>query len=103
MTYDEFWYGPAELTIYQHKAERLRMSRENQDQWRLGGYFYNALCASIARCVGGNRGANYLEAPMVLVHEQEENKEREKQKLLSFLDGMKQSHKKSKEGGANGV
>lgn len=53
--------------------------------------------------MGGNRGANYLEAPMVLVHEQEENKEREKQKLLSFLDGMKQSHKKSKEGGANGV
>ena len=103
MTYDEFWYGPAELTIFQRKADKLRLSRENQSQWRLGGYFYNALGASLGQLFGNSKGAKYLEEPMLLAHEQEENKEREKDKLLAFLEGMKKSHKKSKEGGSNGV
>lgn len=67
--------------------------------WVQGGYFYDALGAVIASAFGGKRGAIYMEEPMMLAHEIEEKKERDRQKLLAFFEEMKKSHKKPKEGG----
>lgn len=101
MTYEEFWCGPAELVAYYRKADKLRLSRENQMLWLQGGYFYDALCAALARGLGGNRGAKYMDEPMPLVHEQEENRERERQKAIAFFNAFRDSHAKSKGGGVN--
>lgn len=47
MTYEEYWHGDASLPRYYLKAELLRRKMRNEDAWRQGRYFYDALlCAS---------------------------------------------------------
>ena len=47
MTWDQFWYGDAAMTVAYRKAQRIRNKRENQQLWMQGAYVYKAiLCAS---------------------------------------------------------
>lgn len=44
MTSAEFWRGDCDLCGAYRKAEKMRLSRMNQEAWLHGAYIYDALC-----------------------------------------------------------
>lgn len=98
MSYEDYWHGAAELVVYQRKAENIRLSRKNQQMWLQGLYVHAAVAASIGRQIAGDRQAEYPKEPVMLWHEQEAKKERERQKAIAFFNAFAIQHKQ-KEGG----
>ena len=45
MTYEEYWFGPSELTRYAREAYRLRRKQIDEEQWMQGRYIYDAIGA----------------------------------------------------------
>lgn len=53
MTSTEFWDGDPALAKAYRKADELRRERRNEDDWRLGGYFYEGLMSATLTLLNG--------------------------------------------------
>lgn len=45
MTYEEYWEGSAELTIFFREKAKIERQRKNYEMWLQGAYIYHALMA----------------------------------------------------------
>ena len=44
MSYNDFWYGPAFMTTFYRDANKLELRRQDENNWMIGMYVYEALC-----------------------------------------------------------
>ena len=81
MTYEQFWYGDANMVIAFRKAEQLKMEALNRNMWLQGMYFYEALCdvSPIFRSFSkAKKPMDYRHEPFELNVSSEEKKEVQK-------------------------
>lgn len=43
MTYNDFWYGDVYKTIYYRKAHKLKIKEQDENNWLMGMYVYDAI------------------------------------------------------------
>lgn len=81
MTWDQYWYGDVWMVGAFYKAEKLRLERMNQASWIQGLYFYRALLdvSPILHAFAkkGTKPQKYLEKPLPLFGESQDQKEQE--------------------------
>lgn len=92
ITEEQFWHmNPRKLKPYE-KARVLREDEKNFNLWLQGLYNYNALCASISRCIGGDKQAEYIDEPIrtrpLTEEEQMEQVRIERERAIAFFNGM---------------
>jgi hypothetical protein len=107
MTPEQYWDGDCALVKYYRKAEELRNEKRNQELWLQGMYIYEAICdvAPILHAFAkkGTKPTPYSKEPYPLNAKQSEQKEEEKQRMLSekgkrFMEAMATSINKKFEG-----
>lgn len=96
VSYDEFWHGdytafPAYLRLYD-----LKRQKKSEELWLQGLYNFHALSTALSNLNldGKRRRPNrYLEEPLRIVPyteaEKKANAERERKKLIDYLNGIK--------------
>ena len=91
MSYDQYWNGESDLTIYYRQAEKIKFENENTKMWLAGLYFYDALCkvTPALNAWKPKQPQAYPEKPydMTSTPEQREEKaqNRVKQKMHEFM------------------
>lgn len=93
MPYDEFWYGLPSLVKAYKRAYDIKKRETNEILWLQGLYNYNAVASAIARCVNGDKKAQYTEKPLDIFPktkaEKEIEAEKERQKIIAHFNIMK--------------
>ncbi len=104
MTWNQFWYGDAEMVRAYRKAQSIKNERENQQMWMQGLYTYKALlCVSPilhAFAKAGTKPEPYLDEPFPIDEKEVREREAEKAKAAAarfkmFVD-MKNHERKVK-------
>lgn len=94
MTYDEFWFGDPWMARAYAQYYLLKRRQMNEELWLEGIYVANAFQTVLGNAFGKQK-LKYLEKPLDLFEKTEAEKEQEvrseRQKLINFLDMMKQS------------
>ena len=109
MTADEFWYGDNRLPKAYREADKLIRKRKNEEDYRLGAYFYHALAdtSPLFRFTTKKsiKAEPYLSEPFPLDFEEEENKRIDKHnaEMRSMLARLKAEARKNKEVVKNGT
>ena len=44
MSYDEFWYGDADVTKFYVEAHKIKVRQKDEELWMQGMYIYESLC-----------------------------------------------------------
>lgn len=106
MTYEQYWFGDPWMVRAYAQSYLLKRRIANEDAWIQGAYMANAFGTVIANSFGKKK-TNYLDKPMDLFPkteaEQKVEVREERQKLISWLNGMKRSAEKKNTGsGQNG-
>ena len=94
MSYHDFWYGPAFMTTFYKDAHKLRMRQQDENNWMLGMYVYEAIldCSPILHAFSkrGTKPLPYAEKPYLTDKletkteaeiEREKEQERENERL----------------------
>lgn len=75
MTWDEFWNDDVDKAKYYRKAFELKRRYDNENNWRLGAYFLQAINVAFS---DSNSHATYMDEPFPLTQkEAEEQAQRE--------------------------
>ena len=94
MTYDEFWFGDPWMARAYAQYYLLKRRQMNEELWLEGIYVANAFQTVLGNAFGKQK-LKYLEKPLDIFEKTEAEKEREvmneRQKLINFLDKLKQS------------
>lgn len=82
MSYEDYWHGPAELTVATRKAFEIKVKQTNQEAWLLGQYVMCALDCTVGNMFRKNRSqlSSYPKEPFPLTQEEFEEAERRKKK-----------------------
>ena len=66
MTYQQFWYGDAELVVAYREAHKLKIQQKNEELWLQGLYIYNAFGVVLANAfkTKGATPYKYIEKPL---------------------------------------
>lgn len=79
MTYEQFWYDKPILAWYFREAYKLKLKERNEDQWRQGLYFLDALNVALHNNINlsgkSSKPLKYMEEPLRIFPETEEEKE----------------------------
>ena len=110
--YELFWFGDYTQLKYYKDAHMLKVEQRNQEMWMQGLYFYEAVSVAISNAMKkkGQPPDTYPKEPHRVTPLTEEEKEREKQKMvenfraqLNALDRkFTAKHAKQKEVAENG-
>lgn len=99
MTWEEYWFGDPWMARAFHDAFVLKRRMRNEDLWLQGLYNYTAFQAIINTAFGKKRD-KYVDKPFDVFPktkaEKEQEKIRERNKLIRFLNAMLAKSKKSK-------
>ena len=80
MTYEQFWYGEADLVIFYRKAYEIKIDYDNQSMWLQGIYVYEAMGCALANAFSKEK-VSYRDHPIPLTQKNiEEEKENEVKK-----------------------
>lgn len=96
MTYEQFWYGEADLVIPYRKAHRLKIQQKNEELWLQGLYIYNAFGVVISNAFS-ERGSNkqkYIEKPLEIFPKPaptEEQNAKTREDVINALSRWKKS------------
>ena len=70
MSYHDFWYGPAFMTTFYKDAHRLRLRQQDENNWMLGMYVYEAIldCSPVLHAFSkkGTKPLQYAEKPYLM-------------------------------------
>lgn len=102
MTYEQFWYGKPIMAQYYREAYKLKLKERNEDQWRQGIYFLDALNVALHNSINlsgkASKPVKYMEEPLRVFPLTEEEKkvkaEAEKDKIMENLDLWKKAMEK---------
>lgn len=90
MSYEEYWYGQADLPKYYRDAHTMRNKAENQKLWLQGLYFIR----SIQVALDSKGKAKYFEKPIDIYPKTETEKkaeiEKERRKVIDYFNQIKQ-------------
>ena len=77
MSYEQFWDGDVKAHRAYREAEKIRITRKNQDAWLQGAYIYEALCASssLFRGMKPSRPSEYRKEPYDIFDEDRKKRE----------------------------
>lgn len=79
MSYNDFWFGPAFMVQFYRNADKLRIKRQDENNWMIGMYVYEALCdcAPILHAFSkkGSKPLPYPNKPFLLDKLQEKTEE----------------------------
>lgn len=88
---------PRELKPYL-EAQRLRREEQNFFCWLQGAYFCNAMSVVVSNAFSQGKKIDYFNEPIRLTplteKEKEEQKEKETQRLISYLNSFKTNFEK---------
>jgi len=85
---DKFWtLNPRKLKPY-IKAQELRVKARDEEMWRQGIYFLNALVVGLQTQIHG-RKADYYEEPLLVKHEKENKVLSEEEKIAKAEEFFK--------------
>jgi len=91
MTWEQFWFGDPGMASTFREAYLLKQRAKNEEMWMQGLYIYRAVQAVVASALG-SRSAKYIDAPLDYLPktkaEKEQEKFKEKQKVIAFLDRL---------------
>ena len=94
MTYDQYWFGNPWMARAFAQAYLLKRRQKNEELWLEGIYIANAFQTVLGNAFGKQK-LKYLEKPLDIFEKTEAEKEQEKrnerQKLINWLDKLKQS------------
>ena len=62
MTYEQYWYGEAELVDFYNKSHKLMIQEKNQELWLQGFYVLNAFETVMSNAFG-KKGKKKIEYP----------------------------------------
>ena len=84
MSYQDFWEGDVDMCNYYLEAHKIKQREKNEELWLQGYYFYTALLdvAPILQAFAkkGTKPSKYLERPLALSEEEEQERLLEKEK-----------------------
>ena len=94
MTYEQFWYGKPIMAQYYREAYKLKLKERNEDQWRQGLYFLDALNVALHNNINlsgkSSKPAKYMEEPLRIFplteEEQEVKAEAQRDKAVESLE-----------------
>ena len=90
MSYEEYWYGQADLPKYYRDAHTMRNKAENQKLWLQGLYFVR----SIQVALDSKGKTKYFEKPIDIYPKTEAEKkaeiEKERRKVIDYFNQIKQ-------------
>lgn len=92
MTYEQYWDGDTEMTVYYRKLLERRRQWQNQMLHLQGKYFYDALCAVMPACSIKFKTQidKYTEKPYPLTAKElrERREEEEKERYYGLFNYM---------------
>lgn len=97
MTADQFWDDDPWLAAAYRKANEIRTQRLSEEMWLQGLYNYHAFAVAVSNVMRskGTKPQKYLEEPLRLIplteEEKNEKAEKERKKLIEYLNRMKKS------------
>lgn len=90
MTYNEFWYGEAEMAKYYREAHTLKCKTTNQELWLQGIYFIR----SIQVALDAKNKTKYFDKPVDIFEKTESEKkaeaEKQRRKVIDYFTQIKQ-------------
>ena len=70
MSYDEFWYGGADIVKMYREANKLKLKQQDENNWMIGMYVYEAIldCSPILHPFSkrGTKPLPYAEKPYLM-------------------------------------
>lgn len=94
MSYKDFWFGPAFMTQFYRDANKLRIRQQDENNWMIGMYVYEALCDCSpvlhAFSKKGTKPLPYPDKPFLMDKlrektEAEKEQERENERLKAIV------------------
>ena len=79
MTYEQYWYGEPKMARYYREAYKVRLNERNEEMWRQGIYFLDALNVALHNNINLSgksiKALQYMNEPLRLFPLTEEEKE----------------------------
>ena len=105
MTWEQFWYGDPWMARAYAQYYLLKRRVANEEMWLHGIYMVHALNSSIGTAFG-KKQVKYLDKPLEIFEKTESEKNQEiraeRQKLINYLNRLKQSADTKQGVGKNG-
>lgn len=106
MTYEQFWFGDPWMTRAYAQAYLLKRRTMNEELWLEGIYLSKAFQTVIANAFSKNSREKYFDRPLEIFEKTKAEKEQEaraeRQKLINYLNRLRQSADTKQGVGKNG-
>lgn len=70
MSYKDYWYGPAYMTKFYRESNKIKLKKQDENNWMIGMYVYEAMidCSPVlhAFCKKGTKPLPYAEKPFLM-------------------------------------
>ena len=104
MSYNDFWYGPAFMTTFYRDANKLKLRRQDENNWMIGMYVYEAIldCSPVLHAFSkkGTKPLPYAEKPYLMDRLQEKTEAEKEQEMenerLRFMVQMNNWYRATK-------
>lgn len=104
MSYNDFWYGPAFMTTFYKDANKLKLRRQDENNWMIGMYVYEAIldCSPVLHAFSkkGTKPLPYAEKPYLMDRLQEKTESEKEQEMenerLRFMVQMNNWYRATK-------
>ena len=104
MSYNDFWYGPAFMTTFYRDANKLKLRRQDENNWMIGMYVYEAIldCSPVLHAFSkkGTKPLPYAEKPYLMDRLQEKTEAEKEQEMenerLKFMVQMNNWYRATK-------
>lgn len=109
MSYNDFWYGPAFMTTFYRDANKLKLRRQDENNWMIGMYVYEAIldCSPVLHAFSkkGTKPLPYAEKPYLTDRFEEKTEAEKEQEMenerLKFMVQMNNWYRATKKQFAN--
>lgn len=93
MSYEQYWNADPYLARDYRQAHKLRNEIRNQELWMQGMYFYNAVQTAVYNVFRdkGKQAEKYVEKPYELYPKKTNDVEKERLKIVEYLNRMKKN------------
>ena len=92
MTYEQYWFGDPYMAVAYREKHNLERRQRNEEMWVNGIYQLNALSVALNNAFN-KRKMKYLDKPLEIFGktklEKEQEKVKERQKLIDFLSKLR--------------
>lgn len=96
MTYEQYWFGDPYMVIAYREKHKMERKQRNEEMWVNGIYQLNALTVALNNAFSKHT-IKYLDKPLEIFGktklEKEQEKVKERQKLIDFLSKLRLSSK----------